>query len=148
MNVTVAVGVDANGAEITGLWMTSPGLRRTRLMVRFELCEDIDEAAKGCVGESSETSWQRERIHAWSHLQNLQPGDELVWKWIAPDGTLAGERHTSLDEAPAFDHRAWSTIEPGSLPGVRDPYGRWRVVLEVNGDELGALAFQVVRATS
>ena len=148
VQVTVAVRADANGGQVTGLWMNSPGLRSTRLVVRFELCENIDEPGNGCVGEISETAWQRDRIHVWNHLQNLRSGDELVWKWFAPDGTQVTELHRSLDETPGFDHRTWSTIEPGRLPDVKDPYGRWRVVLEVNGDELGALAFQVVRATS
>lgn len=84
--------------------------------------------------------------HVWNHVQNLRLGDELVWKWFAPDGTQVSERRRSLDRTPDFDLRAWSSIEPGRLRVVEQPYGRWRVVLEVNGDELAALAFQVVRA--
>jgi hypothetical protein len=145
VRVTVATEATDDGARISGLWIDSPTLRSTRLVVRFALCRDIDERERTCLGEISEATWASERISVWNHLQNLRADDRIVWKWYTPEGRRVGERVQQLTYPPAFDHNAWSTIEPAQL-AVERPYGTWTVKVEVNGEEIGTFDFDVVPA--
>ena len=144
VKVTVTVEVTEVGTQITGLWSDSPSLRSHPVLLRFELCREINEGRNACVGKLSETAWSEPRISVWNRWQNLRGGDRVVWEWFAPSGGHVAEFEYQVEENPPFDYRTWSYIEPAELQ-VAEPYGPWTVKLGLNGKELEAFSFEVVR---
>jgi hypothetical protein len=143
VKVTVAVEVTETGTRITGLWSDSPSLRSHPMLLRFELCREIDERRNACVGKLSETAWSEPRISVWNQWQNLRGGDRVVWEWFAPSGDLVTEFEYRVEESPPFDYRTWAYIEPAKMK-VASPYGTWTVKLGLNDRELEAFPVEVV----
>jgi hypothetical protein len=143
VKVTVAVEVTESGTRITGLWSDSPSLRSHPVLLRFELCREINQKRNACVGKLSETGWSEARISVWNRWQNLRSGDRVVWDWFAPNGDDVTEFEYQVEESPPFDYRTWAYIEPAEVQ-VGDPYGTWTVRLGLNGKELEAFQFEVV----
>ena len=139
-----AVEVTGGGAEITGLCTDSPRIRSSRLLIKFEMCQKLDERRNACVGPVSKVAWSEPRISVWNQWQNLRGGDEVAWSWIAPDGTNVSRLAHQVEESPPFDYRTWSYIEPAKLE-VESPYGTWTVTVELNDEERELLRFEVVR---
>jgi hypothetical protein len=144
VKVTVAVEVSEAGTRITGLWSDSPSLRSHPVLLRFELCREINERRNACVGKLSEASWSEPRISVWNSWQNLRGGDRVAWEWFAPNGNQVADFEYQVEENPPFDYRTWAYIEPEELQ-VAEPYGSWTVKLGLNGKELEAFSFEVVR---
>ena len=142
VKVTVAVEVRESGTRITGLWTDSPLLRSNPVLLRFELCREINERRNACIGKLSEASWSEPRISVWNKWQNLRGGDRVGWKWIAPDGEKVAEFEHQVEESPSFDYRTWAYIEPAEME-TENPYGTWTVKLGLNGKELEAFQFEV-----
>ena len=144
VKVTVSVEVTESGTRISGLWSDSPSLRSHPVLLRFELCREINEKRNACVGPLSETTWSEPRISVWNRWQNLRGGDRVVWEWFAPNGDHVTEFGYQVEESPPFDYRTWTYIEPAKLQ-VGDPYGTWTVKLGLNWKELEAFQFEVAR---
>jgi hypothetical protein len=144
VKVTVTVEVTESGPRISGLWSDSPSLRSHPVLLRFELCREINEKRNACVGTLSETAWSEPRISVWNRWQNLRGGDRVVWEWFAPNGENVTEFEYQVEESPPFDYRTWAYIEPAELQ-VGGPYGTWTVKLGLNGKELEAFPFEVIR---
>lgn len=143
VKVTVAVEVRESGTRITGLWTDSPLLRSSPVLLRFELCREINEGRNACIGRLSETAWNEPRISVWNRWQNLRGGDRVGWKWLAPNGEQVTEFEHQVEESPPFEYRTWAYIEPDELE-TESPYGTWTVKLALNGKELEAFQFEVV----
>jgi hypothetical protein len=143
LKVTVSVEVSENGTRISGLWSDSPSLRSHPVLLRFELCREIDAGRNACIGKLSETAWHEPRISVWNQWQNLRGGDRVSWEWLAPNGEKVTEFEYQVEESPPFDYRTWSYIEPAELE-VGIPHGTWTVKLARNGKELEAFQFEVV----
>lgn len=144
LKVTTTVEVTEGGTRISGLWSDSPSLRSHPMLLRFELCREIDTAKNACIGKLDETSWQVPRIAVWNQWQNLRGSDQVSWEWLAPNGEKITEHRYQVEESPPFDYRTWSYIEPAELALV-NPYGTWTVKLALNGKELEAFPIEVVR---
>ena len=144
VKVTVTVEVTESGTRITGLWTDSPLLRSSPVLLRFELCREINEGRNACVGKLSETSWSEPRISVWNRWQNLRGGDWVAWEWFAPNGENVNEFKHQVEESPPFEYRTWAYIEPAKHE-VADPYGTWTVKIGLNGEQLEAFQFEVVR---
>jgi hypothetical protein len=144
VRVTVAVQVTDGGAEITGLWTDSPRIRSSRLLIKFEMCQKLDERRNACIGPVSKVAWSEPRISVWNQWQNLRGGDEVAWSWVAPDGTNVSRFAHQVEESPPFDYRTWSYIEPAELK-VESPYGTWTVTVGLNDEERETLRFEIVR---
>lgn len=143
VKVTVAVEVRESRTRITGLWTDSPLLRSRPVLLRFELCREINEGRNACIGRLTETSWSEPRISVWNKWQNLRGGDRVGWKWIAPGGESVAEFEHQVEESPSFDYRTWAYIEPAEMK-TKNPYGTWTVKLGLNGKELEDFQFEVV----
>ena len=144
VKVTVSVEVTESGTRISGLWNDAPSLRSHPVLLRFELCREIDEAKNACIGKRSETSWSEPRISVWNQWQNLRGGDRVAWGWFAPSGQVVADFDYQVEESPPFDYRTWAYIEPAELE-LENPYGTWTVKLALNGKELEGFPFEVVR---
>lgn len=144
VKVTVSVEVTEGGARITGLWSDSSLLRSHPVLLRFELCRKIDERKNACIGKLAETAWGEPRISVWNRWQNLSGGDRVAWGWFAPSGELVADFDHEVEESPPSDYRTWAYIEPARVK-VANPYGTWTVKLALNGKELEAFQFEVVR---
>jgi hypothetical protein len=142
--VTVTVEVGEAGTSIVGLWSDSPSLRSHPMLLRYELCREIDARRNACVGKLSETAWTEPRISVWNSWQNLRGGDRVAWGWFAPSGEVVADFDYEVEESPPFDYRTWSYIEPAAID-LPDPYGTWTVKIALNGKELEAYPFEVVR---
>jgi hypothetical protein len=144
LKVTVNVEVTESGTRIAGLWSDAPILRSHPVLLRFELCREINEGRNACIGKLSETSWSEPRISVWNQWQNLRGGDRVAWGWFAPSGQVVADFDYQVEESPPFDYRTWAYIEPSELE-LEDPYGTWTVKVALNGKELDAFPFEVVR---
>jgi hypothetical protein len=144
VKVTVAVEVREAGTRITGLWSDSPSLRSHPVLLRFELCKEINESRNACVGKLSEAHWNESRISVWNSWQNLRGGDRVAWEWLAPNGGHVARFEHQVEEDPPFNYRTWAFVEPAELQ-VAEPFGLWTVKLGLNGKELEAFSFEVVR---
>lgn len=144
LKVTVTVEVTESGTQISGLWSDAPILRSHPVLLRFELCREINEGRNACIGKLSETSWSEPRISVWNQWQNLRGGDRVAWGWFAPNGQVVADFDYQVEESPPFDYRTWAYIELAELE-VENPYGTWTVKLALNGKELEAFPFEVVR---
>ncbi len=144
LKVTVTVEVSESGTRISGLWSDSPSLRSHPVLLRFELCREIDAGKNACIGKLSETAWHEPRISVWNQWQGLRGGDRVSWVWLAPDGEQVAKHQHEVEESPPANYRTWSYIEPAQLQ-VRNPYGTWTVKLALNEKELEAFPIEVVR---
>jgi hypothetical protein len=144
LKVTVTVEVREGDTRVTGLWSDSPSLRSHPVLLRFELCREIHQGKNACVGKISEASWSAPRISVWNQWQNLRGGDRVAWGWFTPSGEVVADFDYEVEESPPFDYRTWAYIEPAAMK-LPDPYGTWTVKIALNGKELDAFPFEVVR---
>ena len=71
-------------------------------------------------------------------------GQSVTNEWIATGGESVAEVEHQVEERTSFEYRTWAYIEPEELQ-VAEPYGSWTVKLGLNGKELEAFSFEVVR---
>jgi hypothetical protein len=139
VKLTVVVDVMNDGAKISGLWADSSILRKSPMLLRVKLCENI--SGNKCDGEVERIVWDMEKIYVANSWQNTKPGDKITWTWYTPDG----DEVTNLTHNISGKHDpyySWSYIEPSYYDKVQ-PYGMWKVVTKMNGIEADILEFEV-----
>lgn len=142
VKVTVVVDVTGDEAVVSGLWSDSPGIRNQRLLVRVELCREVDENSSACVEPLTEAQWTDSRIWVWTEWQGVRKGDRIIFEWFDPDNEAAGDFVHEVESENRRSYKSWSWIEPVELD-IEEPYGTWTVRIGVNGKEIEAFPVRV-----
>jgi hypothetical protein len=143
VKVTVVVDVTEEEAVVSGLWSDSPSIREQRVLIRVELCRDVDENALTCEAEISQAEWSWERIWVWTEWQGIRKGDKIIFEWYTPEGQAAGDFVHEVKRDPERSYKSWSWIEPEEMD-IENPCGTWTVKIGVNGKEIEAFPVMVV----
>jgi hypothetical protein len=82
---------------------------------------------------------------AWIRLKNVSKVYTLRWLWYAPDGSLYYDSGDSIVQPTGLYHpyvSSWQRLPIANWQAADLP-GEWRVVVQLNQDELAVLRFVV-----
>jgi len=143
VTVVVDVGTD-EGTVVSGLWADSPRIREQRLLVRVELCKEVDKNTMRCVEPITRAKWTQPWIIVWTEWQGLKKGDKLSMEWHGPQDEPVKDFEHEVKPHSSKSYMFWSWIEPSELNNIYEPYGTWRVRIGVNSREVEAFPVEVI----
>jgi hypothetical protein len=143
VTVVVDVGTD-EGTVVSGLWADSPRIRKQRLLVRVELCREVDKNTLRCVQPVTRAEWTQPWIIVWTEWQGLKKGDQLRMEWHSPQDEPLDNFEHEVKSHSSKSYMFWSWIEPKEVNNIDEPYGTWTVLISVNSRDVEIFPVEVI----